>query len=134
MTEMADYTDAQVIAKYLEIRAHKDTIKEIHAAEMAPWNDALETLEAVMASRLIARDAQNVKTDAGTAYRSALMKPKVVDRDKFLAYVLEKGAWGLLNIAAPLLDPLKDFMDANNKALPPGIDVTTVINTNFRKA
>ncbi len=130
---MTQPTDAEIISQYIAVRDHIATLKEKHAAELAPFNQGLETMEGVMAQRLIERGAQNVKTEAGTVYRTTIMKPKVADRDAFLGYAIECRDWSMLSIGV-LLDPLKEFMEKNDKRLPPGVDVTTLIHTNFRKA
>lgn len=130
---MIDKSDAEVIEQYLKLRAKKATLAEEHKLALKPYNDALDMLEGVMAGRLIERGANNVQTPVGTCYRSTLLKPKVVDRGAFLGYAIENRNWDMLDVGC-LLDPLKEFMEKNNKNLPPGIDVTTVVNTNFRKA
>lgn len=126
-------TDAEIIQQYIAIRTHIAELKEKHKLELEPFQTGLETLEGAMAMRLMTAGASSVKTDFGTAYQVTLMKPKVVNRDAFLGYAVQSGDFSMFDIGC-LLEPLKEYMAENNKALPPGIDVTTIVNTNFRKS
>lgn len=129
---MNQFSDAQLIEQYLKIRQLKAEMAERHKAELAPLDGAMDTIEGVMSARLIERGANNSKTDAGTAYRSRVVKYKVVDQNAFREYLLATGNWDQANLST-----LKEGMDTyveTNGTLPPGTDATAIESTNFRKA
>lgn len=129
---MNQYQDSQLIAKYLELRARKAKLEEEQALARQPFNDAMDMIEGEMSSRLLARGANNSKTDNGTAYRSKVVKYKVTDREAFLGFVRERDLWNLMSVNT-LKEGMDEFVESQN-ALPPGTDATAIESTNFRKA
>lgn len=129
---MNQYQDSQLIAKYLELRTRKAKLEEQQALDRQPLNDAMDMIEGEMSSRLLARGANNSKTDNGTAYRSRVVKYKVTDREAFLGFVRDNELWNLMSVNT-LKEGMDEFVESE-KALPPGTDATAIESTNFRKA
>ena len=133
------YTDFQLIEKYLALKKRAEEMKKAYDAEVEPYTEGMTIIENVIHGRLNERGAQNTKTDAGIAYKSEIMTVKIVDRDAFLAFCTDK--WeeigdDLLQVKATK-EAVKSWMDqgkiGNNPGPPPpGIEVSYYININIR--
>jgi hypothetical protein len=130
-----NFTDAQLVDKYLELKAHVAARSEAFDAEIKPFKDGMSTIENEFLKRLDERGADNTKTDAGTAYKSTLLNVKVVDRDAFLkfctAYWDTIGA-DMLNVSA-VKDPVKQYMNGKNMP-PPGVETSQFVRINVRRS
>ena len=128
-------TDAQLVEQYLKLKAYVAERKEAHAAELAPYQEGMDTIENAFLERLNERGADNTKTDAGTAYKSTLMNVKVVERDAFLKFCTENwdtiGA-DLLQVSATK-DAVKQCIESTQQP-PPGIEVSFFTRVNVRKS
>ena len=118
-------------------------LKAAHEADHKKFNDhwkpALEKLDKLAQTIQGAMTEQGIKSfkcDTGTAILSTIVTPKILDREKYLDWVLanwdEYGA--MLQLGAPQKAALQEYMDANNNTLPPAIDVDTFTRFSIRKA
>jgi hypothetical protein len=89
-------TVPDMVAAYRRIRDRKSEIKEAHVLELRPYNDKLEAIESWLAAQL--GDAESIKTDVGTAYKTITATVKVLDRQAALDYILESGSLHLLDL------------------------------------
>jgi hypothetical protein len=129
-----EFTDKQLIEKYVWMRDLVAVKKKALADQIKPYTAGMEVIEAALMARLIQRGADNTKTDAGTAYKATLLTVKVEDREAFLEYVMsgEDGSDAML-LAQPQKDAVKDYIDKYQKP-PPGIGVNYFTNVNVRKS
>ena len=130
-----NYTDAQLIEKYLQFRSFVAARKEAHEAELKPYTEGMLVIENEFLKRLDERGSENTKTDAGTAYKSTLLNVKVVDRDAFMKFCTQywdKGGSDMLNVSA-VKDPVREFMNGGSVA-PPGIETSSFTRINIRKS
>ena len=128
-------TDAQLVEKYLELKAHIASHTEAFDTELKPFKDGMTTIENEFLKRLDERGADNTKTDAGTAYKSTLLNVKVVDRDAFLKFCTtywETIGAEMLNVTA-VKDPVKQYMEAHNLE-PPGVSTSQFVRINVRRS
>ncbi len=126
-------TPAQLIKKYIELRDWLEADQKAVEERQKPYVDAMKTIEGLTQQALIDAGADNIKTEYGTAYRTTVMSVRMADRAVFVDYVrqLPDGMEYFTNAVAK--EKVKDYIDKNGSA-PPGIDVTTIAKTGFRRS
>lgn len=127
---------ANLVLEYQQLKASYEADQ---AKFNEHWKPALEKLNKIAADIQGAMTEQGIKsfkTDTGTAILSTITTPKILDKEKFLDFVLEdwdnRGA--MLQIGSPQKDALQEYMDANENRLPPAVDVSTFVRFSIRKA
>ena len=136
-------SDAEsLIAKYNEIKDHLSAQSKAFSEYCKPFNEQLDSISNQLLDMLNQLNAgkpegkrASLSTDAGTAYLSTIVTPKVTDKEKFLDWTLDN--WdkygALLQIGAPQKAALEEYMDANDNKLPPFTDVSTFTRVNIRR-
>ncbi len=126
-------TDGEIVKKYVAMRDFLKARQEKFDTENRPYVMSMEMLEGVMATRLKERGQESVRTEFGTVYQSTTLTCRVADKEAFFRYVEEAGALELLagNVAK---DALKEHMEEHQGSPPPGVDVTWITKTLFRRA
>ena len=127
-------TDAQLVEKYLQLKAKVASMSEAFDAQVKPYKDGMATIENALLALLNERGADNTKTDAGTAYKSVITSVKVVDRNVFLKFCIDNwnaGGSDMLNVSA-VKDPVKQFMNGST-APPPGVETSAFTRVNVRR-
>lgn len=125
-------TDEELITHYITIRDRKKEMKAKHQLELEPLNNALDLLEDKMLAILNERGAQNTKTPAGTAFKKTQSKCKMVDRDAFLNYVQDHGAWDLITNHVSS-EAVQSIIEVAKKP-PDGVAVEQEIVVQFRRS
>jgi hypothetical protein len=125
------YRADEVIERYIKLRDKCDAIMEAANKEMKPYDDAMKTLAAWLGAEMARTGASSIKTAVGTAYTSTVTSTKIVDREKFIAFI-ELGHWELANLSASVPET-KAFMEQNRGALPDGIETSAVIHVRVRR-
>lgn len=136
---MTDLTAADLVKTYNELDDWLTAEGKRFDEHVKPVKKRMEETKSKLHEMLLAlgsKDKQSISTDYGTAYTSTIMTPKIVDRDKFLDAVLEN--WDdfgneMTQLGAPQKDAVKNYMDANNGALPPGVDISSFTRVNIRR-
>ena len=127
---------ASLVARHQEIRAHLDAQEKLFGEYKKPYTTEMEQIQAQITSAMTEQGIKSFKTDTGTAILSTIVTPKIQDETKYLDWVLEdwdhRGA--MLKIGPPLKDALTEYMDANNGALPPNIETSSIVRFSIRKA
>lgn len=111
---------------------------------LAPYQQAITTLNSAIREYLVANGAQNVKSAGGyTAYLTRPLSVKVVDRDAFLRYVVNEDHYEFLD-ARCLKEPVEKLLDENEERAkrgePPvapssiGISAEPAIKCNIRRS
>ena len=138
-----------VIGKYVALRDEIKAISERHSAELAPYNDQMDKIEAWLLANLNQDGVDSYKTAMGTAYKSTTMSATMADKQEFLRVALAELAVvtktpvdrvvdvvlqsGLLDIRLAK-SGVKDFMETNGGQLPPGVNVEHTVKVNVRRA
>lgn len=117
--------------KYRALRDKKKEIQARHAAELAPFNEAMEQLEAVMLDALNQLGSNSMKTDAGTVYKSTRVSYSIADPDEFRNFVEANGLPQLYE-NRPSKEALEHYVAGGNP-LPPGIKRSSDVTINVRK-
>jgi hypothetical protein len=127
---------AALVSEYQQIKAHVDVQAKLFNDYCKPYNEKLEGIQAQITAAMTEQGIKSFKTDTGTAILSTIVTPKVLDKEKYLDWVLE--TWdkngAMLQIGAPQKDALQEYMDANEGRLPPNIETSTFLRFSIRKA
>ena len=160
---MTAITKDVVIGKYVALRDQIKEISERHSAELAPFNEQMEKIEAWLLANLNQDGVDSYKTAMGTAYKSTTMSARMEDRESFMAVVLRTVAgelmkhipvpkeqwaedlgdrvvqallaadWSLADVRVNKTG-VKEFMEMNGGQVPPGVTVEHVTKVNVRRA
>lgn len=127
---------ASLVSRHQEIKAHVEAQSKLFSEYCKPYNEEMEQIQALITSAMTEQGIKSFKTDTGTAILSTIVTPKILDKEKYLDWVLDdwnnRGA--MLQIGAPQKAALDEYMDANNGALPPNIETSSILRFSIRKA
>lgn len=103
----------------------------------APYRAQLQQMDERLLALSITQKWENFKTEHGTAYRQTTLTPKIEDRDKFLDFCLDN--WdtegnALLQLRAPAIEAVKEYLDLHEKAFPPGTTGVYDTHINIRRS
>jgi hypothetical protein len=111
-----------VTAAYIKIRDARTDAKRVFEAEDDRLKAAQERLESVLLSHLNIHGMETVRTEAGTFYKQEEIKPSCADWTAYYAWIKENDAFdGLEKRVGKTF--IKDFMEAHDGMLPPGVSV-----------
>ncbi len=118
-------------AKYIELR---DAVAEIDAAakaKAAPLKEIMDKIETYFKGLAREEGVDSWKTKSGTVYLSRTDSVRLADPAAFMEFVVAQEAWDLIEKRASKTG-VRGFLDANN-ILPPGAEISTRIEVNFRR-
>lgn len=130
---MTTPTPAEIIACYIKYRDFIDLKNKEHEAAMKPYQDAMQTLEGLMAQHMQETGVDSVKADGiGTAFHKTSTRVRVADRGAFNEFVKAHGdlSWFTNAVSKELV---VDYSKEHN-ARPPGVDLTRFVEVQFRRA
>jgi hypothetical protein len=131
---VSTWTDEDCIRQYFKAQSYVLGEEDKLAKALANHKAAIEGLKAEMQKRLIARGANSIATDAGTAYLSNHLNVNVTDRDALLNWC--KGHWdnggGALIVIKPPVDAVRDYQAMHEGKNPPGTETSTHTRCNIR--
>lgn len=139
------YTADQVVEQYISLRNAVKDIKKRHAAELEPYNAAMELLEGYAAA-MMRKIKTTLSTPHGSAFWVRAWSYKVVDFDAFFAWVVKnkqkqmmtrhvskEGLEAWIEVQEALI-PANEKIEGKMVALPPGIQSDYIVTVQFRKA
>lgn len=122
----------QRIDQYVKLRDLIKAKDDAHKAAMKQYRETLETLNAVILDLLRQSGGDSIKTKNGTAYKSVKRTASLEDADRFMDFVIAKGAFELLdrkvNVTAA------EAWIEENQVPPPGVKFSSVETVNIRRA
>lgn len=118
---------------YLRIRDARAVGKKEWEIADAALKAKLDRLEAEMLRQLSAQNADSIKTEAGIFYRQEEIIPTGSDWQSFYAWVREHDAFDALERRIKKAF-VKDHMEANNGAVPPGVSLYRSYVARVRRA
>lgn len=135
-------TPAELIAEHNKIGDFLKAESKRFQEFCKPHNERLQAIESELHQMLLDMNGGDItkkaslSTDAGTAYLSTIVSPKVTDKEKYLDWVLdnwdERGA--MLQIGAPQKDAVRGYQDDNDGRLPPFVESTSITRVNIRRS
>ena len=121
----------KVIKKYMALRTEKDRVEAAAKAEVAEIKKTLDKLEAWLMKKADEDGVTSFKTDHGTAFLSTTDFAGVEDWNAVLQFVLENGAWDMLQKSVSKV-AVRGYLE-EHKEVPPGIKYGTKLDINIRK-
>jgi hypothetical protein len=126
---------ADLIQEYRKVDAWVTGETARFTDHLAPHKKRCEEIKSILLGMMNEGKINNISTDAGAAYISTIMTPKIVDRDKYLDFVNEN--WEsvgneMLQVSMPQKTALKTYMEEHNDALPPGVEVSYFNRVNIK--
>ena len=100
----------------------------------APLKARIKEIEDDIFARLVSRNADSTKTDAGTAYISRLESVKIEDTAKLFDFAADN--WETFGDDIKLsvgIKAVRQFMDEHNGALPDGISLSKYSRLNINR-
>ena len=122
----------KLVETYVKIRDLKAAKTKAFKAEIAKFDEALDKLDARLLTYLSNANAESIRTEAGTVYKSEKTSATVADFDTFLGYVLETKAYHFLEKRCAK-QAIAEFKEEKND-LPPGIDWRSVLTVGVRRS
>jgi len=120
------------VQQYIALRDKKKELKKKHEDELRPYNDAMDALEQAIMTQLQAMNAENIKTDKGTAYLTTRVSATVADAEAFWNHVVSTQDWSLIDKRANA-PAVTAYVEKHGHA-PPGLNYNTMLELGVRRA
>jgi hypothetical protein len=115
--------DAQKMVKaYIKIREKRAEIKKAFDEQDRALKEKLETIEGEMLRQMQEAGIESIKTAAGTFYKQEDITPTGSDWDAFFSWVRAHDAFDALERRIKK-GFIKEYMEAHEGAIPPGVSV-----------
>jgi len=124
-----NFTDAQLVGVYRNLRTGRDNAKAKFIEQQAPLLEMLDAIEGECKGRLQERGQNSFSTDEGTCYTKTLHKFTAPNKSAFLDWVRDNDKWDLLEVK-PSKKEVQAYLEEHQE-LPAGLATTSVVNTNF---
>ena len=113
--------DAELrVSQLLQLRDKIDAVKKRHKAELKPFNEAKEQLEAMMLEYLSSQNAKSMRTGTGTFFEINTRSATVKDTGAFRDFVTS-GNWDLADLRANAPN-VADYITEHDGEIPPGVN------------
>lgn len=117
---------------YVRLRDAKLELKKKFDEEEAKFKAKLELLEAQMLKFLNESKLDSVKTPSGTFYRQEEITPTGSDWQAFYDWIKENDGFEFLERRIKKT-AIKEYMDANEGGIPPGVSVYREFSVRVRR-
>ena len=124
---------SDAVGIYVKLRDKKAQLKAEYQDTIAPIQEKMDKLEAKFLEIMNTTGVDSLKTEHGTAYSSTRTSASVADKDAFFNFVKEKNEWPLMEVRASST-AVKQFAEANEGELPPGINYNVERTINIRRS
>jgi hypothetical protein len=121
----------ELVGKYIELRDKKAEMKAAYDAKIDKLEAALAKIEVILLRTFEETGIESVRTDLGTAYKTTKSSCTVADKDTFMGYVKNEGAWELLDVRASKT-AVAQFRSVNDDN-PPGLNWREVVAVNVKR-
>lgn len=126
-------TVEQAITIYLKLREQKERIKRAYEAQESVLSEEMDKIESWLLRRAMEAGVDTFSIrGVGTAYRKAVTKASVKDKDAFVKWATENGHTEAFPSSVKT-SWVTDYMEQNNGELPVGVQVFTKINMNINR-
>lgn len=121
----------ELVEKYVALRDRKSVLKAEYDGKVAKIDEVMDRVEAALLKYFDEIGVENVKTKAGTAYKSTRTSATVADWDSFLGFVQQQEAWEMLEhrVSKKAVEEYK----AANEDLPPGVNWRAEVTVNVNR-
>lgn len=123
----------EVIAGYLQLRAHKEATVAKHKLELAPITEQMNKCMAYVQQQLQKDGLQSFKSQSGIAFLQRDTSVTSADWDATLAWILEAKDRHVFLEKRVSKSVVQDYIESTGEA-PPGVRVVTSIDVHIRKS
>lgn len=123
---------SQLIENYIKLRNKMNEIKAKHEAELEPFASTMRQIEAELLTHLNENELDNIKAEAGTAYKQVMTSCSVEDWGQALGYVRKHDAWDLLEARIAKRAALTTIEETGEPI--PGLKISQAIVLRVRSA
>ena len=121
-----------VVEHYIALRDHKSMLDAEHKARVAEIDAQMTNAENFLLNHLNESGLDRVGVGAGTVFVQVKTMPSFEDKEATIAYIKQSGNVELLQSRLSST-AVKEFMDANNQQLPPGVKIMTERTVTIRR-
>ncbi len=119
------------VMQYIQIRDKLKEIDEAHDNARKPLVELQAALSGRLQKALDDSNAESLKTEHGTCYRSTRYTTSLADPDAFMKFVIGKGLFDLLDRRANGT-AVKEYVNQHN-SLPPGCNLNAIQTVGVRR-
>ena len=119
------------VQQYVQVRDKLKQLEEEYEAQKAPWVEMKNQLEGWMMAYLDTSGADSIKTKHGTCHTITRVTASLADPDAFMKFVIANQKYELLDRRANA-QAVRDYVQ-ENKQLPPGANLNTMISLGVRR-
>jgi hypothetical protein len=123
---------ANLIDKFVALRDKKRKLETEHEAMLKPYIQVMDEIAGELLKYMQENAVDHVATPGGTAYQTTKRSASIRDRQAFKQYVVEAGAFDMLDWKANATAVFK-FIEENNGSPPPGINPSSRTAVNVRR-
>lgn len=140
INDLANKTAADLLKEHFDIDDYVSRETKRLKEFLQPFVDRDEAIKVRLQAKLNelgGEKGRSIKTEFGTFFNTTITTPKIVDKEKYLDCVLDNYDTfgnGMLQLRAPNKESIEQYMKDNNGALPPGIESSSYVNLNIRRA
>lgn len=140
-TEHQTMTADQLVKRFVELRDHVTAQQKKFDEFLKPFKAEQVEIQDKLLAMLNQTGGESIKTEHGTASKSTITTPKVEARDAYLdwLFALSDADWdafgnAMLQIAAPQIDAVREYMGNHEGQLPPGVVTSSFTRVNVRRS
>ena len=122
----------KLVETYVKIRDLKASKTKQFKEEIAKFDEALDKLDARLLTYLSNANAESIRTDAGTFFKTTKTSATVADWDSLLGYILANDAYHMLEKRVAK-QAVAEFKEEKND-LPPGVNWREVLSIGVRRS
>ena len=130
----------QLVKRFIELRDHCQAQQKKFDEFLQPFKKEQVEIQDKLLGMLNESGGEALKTEFGTASKSTIVTPRVEARDSYLEWLwaLSDEEWtafgnAMLQIAAPQIDAVREYMQSHEGHLPPGVTTSSFTRVNIRR-
>lgn len=120
------------VDQYIQLRDKIRDMEAKHKEQLKPYKEALDLLNAALVQHLNAIQAESVRTNYGTVYKTTKDSATISDSTAFWEHVLRTKDFDLIDKRANKT-AVRDYIE-DNGAPPPGVNYTQVSEVGVRRS
>ena len=120
------------VGQYVRLRDKIKELDDAHKEAMKPYREMIEALGNMLLDHLNNVNAESIKTEAGTFYKTTKKTATLEDPEAFMRWIIANNMFEMLDRKANV-KAVDDYIQAN-KSLPPGVKFTERLDVNVRRS
>lgn len=128
----AENDHERMVRVYVKIRDRRAELKREFEDQDASLQSQQDTIKRALMESMQRLNMDQIGTKAGTVYKDMTIKASCDDWDLLYSHMAETGDFGLLEKRISR-NRVKEYMDANEGRLPPGVSVFKEVDIKVRR-